>query len=141
MFYKVLGPLLRTARKSAGLSQEEVAQRMGITNQNVSSWELGKSKIDMNQLLLLCSMYDIDFTDILLKASGKAEVIADNKYTQGERELIELYRRADKADRLAVNLILQKYADPELEMAWREKGRDFDFFDMNRSRAPWPYTK
>ena len=73
MFYKVLGPLLRTARKSAGLSQEEVAQRMGITNQNVSSWELGKSKIDMNQLLLLCSMYDIDFTDILLKASGKAE--------------------------------------------------------------------
>lgn len=31
--------------------------------------------------------------------------------------------------------------DPELEMAWREKGRDFDFFDMNRSRAPWPYTK
>ena len=114
MFYKVLGPLLRTARKSAGLSQEEVAQRMGITNQNVSSWELGKSKIDMNQLLLLCSMYDIDFTDILLKASGKAEVIADNKYTQGERELIELYRRADKADRLAVNLILQKYADPEV---------------------------
>lgn len=114
MFYKVLGPLLRTARKTAGLSQEEVAQRMGITNQNVSSWELGKSKIDMNQLLLLCSMYDIDFTDILLKASGKAEVIADNKYTQGERELIELYRRADKADRLAVNLILQKYADPEV---------------------------
>lgn len=114
MFYKVLGPLLRTARKSAGLSQEEVAQRMGITNQNVSSWELGKSKIDMNQLLLLCSMYDIDFTDILLKASGKAEVIADNKYTQGECELIALYRRADKADRLAVNLILQKYADPEV---------------------------
>ncbi len=115
MFYKALGPLLRNARKSVGLSQEEVAQRMGITNQNVSSWELGKSKIDMNQLLQLCSMYEIDFTDILQRASGSIPKIAPNEYTSGERELIELYRRADEADRLAVNLILQKYADPSEE--------------------------
>ncbi len=31
--------------------------------------------------------------------------------------------------------------DPELEMAWRERGRDFDFFDMTYSEVPWPYTK
>lgn len=31
--------------------------------------------------------------------------------------------------------------DPELEMAWREKGRDFDFFNMSYSAVPWPYTK
>lgn len=112
MFYKALGPLLRNARKNAGLSQEEVAQRMSITNQNVSSWELGKSKIDMNQLLQLCSMYEIDFTDILQRASGSVSKIAPCEYTPGERELIELYRRANESDRLAVNLILQKYADP-----------------------------
>ena len=112
MFYKALGLLLRSARKSAGLSQEEVAQRMGITNQNVSSWELGKSKIDMNQLLQLCSMYETDFIDILQRASGSVPKIARIEYTSGERELIELYRRADESDRLAVNLILQKYADP-----------------------------
>ena len=31
--------------------------------------------------------------------------------------------------------------DPELEMAWEAKGRDFDFFCMTRAQAPWPYTK
>lgn len=65
MFYKKLGSALREARKSAGLSQSEVAARIGLTNQNVSSWELGKSKIDMNQLLELCDMYGANYLDIL----------------------------------------------------------------------------
>ena len=31
--------------------------------------------------------------------------------------------------------------DPELEMAWGERGIDYDFFNMSYAAVPWPYTK
>jgi repressor LexA len=71
MFYKELGEILREGRKAASLSQNDVALRMGLTNQNISSWELGKSKIDMNQLQSLCDMYGLDFGTVVLRAAKK----------------------------------------------------------------------
>jgi phage repressor protein C with HTH and peptisase S24 domain len=71
MFYKELGEILREGRKAASLSQNDVALRMGLTNQNISSWELGKSKIDMNQLQALCDMYGLDFSGVVVRAAKK----------------------------------------------------------------------
>lgn len=36
-----MGKLIRQARKSAGLTQKELAQKMGIKYQNVTQWESG----------------------------------------------------------------------------------------------------
>jgi HTH-type transcriptional regulator/antitoxin HipB len=50
---KQLGPLLQAARKSAGLSQTALAQRLGISQSRISAMELDPGSINVEQLLAL----------------------------------------------------------------------------------------
>ena len=50
---KQLGPLLQSARKSAGLSQTALAQRLGISQSRISAMELDPGSISVEQLLAL----------------------------------------------------------------------------------------
>lgn len=50
---KQLGPLIQSARKSAGLSQTELAQRLGISQSRISAMELDPGSINVEQLLAL----------------------------------------------------------------------------------------
>lgn len=40
---KTFGDNLSKSRKKAGLSQEELAEKMGLTRQTISKWETGVS--------------------------------------------------------------------------------------------------
>ena len=40
---KTFGDNLSNSRKKAGLSQEELAEKMGLTRQTISKWETGVS--------------------------------------------------------------------------------------------------
>ena len=55
-----LGNSLASARKKSGFSQEEVAERLGVSRQTISKWELGKSVPDEASLFLLCQCLEID---------------------------------------------------------------------------------
>lgn len=48
-----LGPLLKAARKQARLSQEGLANRVGISQSRMSSMELHPGSINLEQLLAL----------------------------------------------------------------------------------------
>jgi HTH-type transcriptional regulator/antitoxin HipB len=50
---KQLGPLLQSARRSAGLSQTALAQRLGISQSRVSAMGLDPGSISVEQLLAL----------------------------------------------------------------------------------------
>lgn len=63
--YQKLGAVLKDNRSAAGFSQREVAEWFDITYQNVSSWERGASKIDIDSLLVLCDKYNINYSDLL----------------------------------------------------------------------------
>ena len=45
---------LRAARVNAGLSQEEMARRLGVTREAVASWETGRVKIKDIHLYAIC---------------------------------------------------------------------------------------
>lgn len=57
---------LRQARNLAGLSQREVAERIGKTTQTVSFWESGQSTISASDFVMLCSMYKVSRDQIIL---------------------------------------------------------------------------
>lgn len=48
--YKVLLTLLREARTSAGVSQVQLAEHLGMTQSAVSKCELGATRLDLIQL-------------------------------------------------------------------------------------------
>ncbi|MGI6028668.1 MAG: helix-turn-helix domain-containing protein [Candidatus Heteroscillospira sp.] len=45
---------LLKARREAGLSQEELAARLGVSRQAVSKWETGEARPDVDKLAALC---------------------------------------------------------------------------------------
>lgn len=56
---------LKSARLDLGLTQEQVAQKVGITRQALSHYESGRSQPDIDMLISLCKVYNTDINDIL----------------------------------------------------------------------------
>ncbi len=56
---------LRIAREKAGLKQEDVAKQLGVTAQKVSSFETGRTRVDIDTLIALCRLYNVDANDIM----------------------------------------------------------------------------
>lgn len=61
-----IGNELLTLRKRKGLSQEEAADKLGVSRQTISKWETNQSTPDFDKIIPLCELYDIS-TDELLK--------------------------------------------------------------------------
>jgi transcriptional regulator with XRE-family HTH domain len=53
--YKEFGQLLRASRKDAGLTQSQVAERVGLTRTSITNIERGIQHISLHQLFLLAS--------------------------------------------------------------------------------------
>ena len=63
-----IGEFIRDKRKEKGLTQVELANKLGITNQAISKWERGKNCPDISLLKDLCKILDININELL---SGK----------------------------------------------------------------------
>lgn len=57
---------IRTYRQAAGLSQEQLAERVFVTRQTVSNWENNRSYPDIHSLVLLSTLFGVSL-DILVK--------------------------------------------------------------------------
>lgn len=53
-------------RKEKGLSQEALAQELGISRQAVSKWERAEASPDTDNLIELAKLYDISLDELLL---------------------------------------------------------------------------
>lgn len=60
---------LQQLRKQNGLSQEELADKIGIARQTVSKWENGQAVPELNMLLSLSSLYGVTI-DSMVKDDG-----------------------------------------------------------------------
>lgn len=63
MKYSALGAVIRTARKAAGLEQQDVARQLGVGQQAVSAWERGASRPRERQLAEVCALINLDIQD------------------------------------------------------------------------------
>lgn len=52
-------------RKKSGLSQEELAARLGISRQSVSKWERGEASPDTENLIRLARIYGVSLDDLV----------------------------------------------------------------------------
>ena len=57
---------LMILRKQAGLSQEQLADRLGVTRQSVSKWESGTALPELVKLISLSEMFGVSL-DYLVK--------------------------------------------------------------------------
>ena len=62
-------------RKSSGLSQEELGNKLNIARQTVSKWELGETTPEMDKLVELSNLFNVSL-DEMIKETEIPEIIA-----------------------------------------------------------------
>ena len=60
-----LGNSLFNARKRSGLSQEEVAEKLGVSRQTISKWELDETLPDIQQSKRLSNLYHLTLDELI----------------------------------------------------------------------------
>lgn len=60
-----LGDSLSKARRKSGLSQEAVAEKLGISRQTVSKWETGETLPDIRQSKELALLYRLTLDELI----------------------------------------------------------------------------
>ena len=68
------GETIRNARKSLGLTQRQLAEKLGVSNTSVSNWEKGLSRPDADLIQKLCVCLHLQPNDIY----GTTEAPAEN---------------------------------------------------------------
>ena len=63
-------------RKTKGISQEELADRMGVSRQAVSKWESEQSTPDLEKIIIMSELFGVT-TDYILK--GTEPVASTNR--------------------------------------------------------------
>ena len=61
----MLGSSLFHARKRAGLTQEEVAEHLGVSRQTIGKWEADETLPDIRQSKRLATLYDVTLDDLI----------------------------------------------------------------------------
>lgn len=62
---QTLGERLKTVRMRYNMTQEFVAEQLGVSRQAVSKWESGKAEPSTANLLALAKLYDISVEDLI----------------------------------------------------------------------------
>lgn len=90
-----IGRFIAERRKSNGLTQAQLAEKLNITDRAVSKWENGKSLPDSSIMLELCAELGITVNDLL---SGEVVTMENNKQEM-EKRLIEMIREKEQNDK------------------------------------------
>ena len=65
MNQKKIGSFLQALRKEQGLTQEQLAERIGCARRTVSRWETGANLPDLDVLVELSDFYVVDLRELL----------------------------------------------------------------------------
>lgn len=58
-----LGKNIEMLRNNFGVTQEELAEKIGISRQAVYKWEKDKSTPTIENIMKICEIFDIDIND------------------------------------------------------------------------------
>lgn len=107
---KYLMQTLKEGRLSKGLKQKDVAEIIGVKANTLSNYENGVSEPDIDTFVILCGIYGLDLSHVLIKAYGlnlsTSGINFDIKLS--EIEMIKKYRDLDGHGRELVDVILKK---------------------------------
>lgn len=94
MNQKKIGKRILERRKNKNLTQQDLANSLGVTNRTIINWENGKCLPDYSLLLPLCKELDISINELL---TGEVE---KEQKTNATIEIILDYLDRDKSENL-----------------------------------------
>ncbi len=64
---------LAEIRREQGLSQEDLAERLGLSRQAISKWERGESQPDMGNLIALADVYGMTIDEMVCRGTFRSD--------------------------------------------------------------------
>lgn len=89
-----IGDFIATERKRLGLTQNELAERLSISNKTVSKWETGRGLPEVSLMLPLCETLGITVNELLT-----GERITENGEKKAEENLVSLLKTNEKSEK------------------------------------------
>ena len=89
-----IGKFIAECRKKQGLTQTELADKLGITDKAVSKWETGRAMPDASLMLALCGILKITVNDLL---SGEENKMENNQ--KSEELLLEMAKELERKNK------------------------------------------
>lgn len=88
------GQFLKDLRKEKGVTQEQLAEVLGVSNRSISRWENGVNMPDLDLLIELAKYYDIEIGEIL---DGKRKVTDMDKKTEDTLMKVAEYNNEERS--------------------------------------------
>lgn len=95
-------------RKQKGFSQEELANRLNVSRQTISKWEVGESTPDMENLVAISELFEISLDELVLnkvpeEADTSAQVVKSELYSDIKENVLtdENRKKAKKGLKIA----------------------------------------
>jgi transcriptional regulator with XRE-family HTH domain len=94
-----IGKFIKEKRKEQKITQDELAEKLGVTNRAISKWENGNCMPDSSIIHDLCKILNITINDLF---NGEIVDKKDND-KKLEKYLLEVYRQKEIGDRKLLN--------------------------------------
>lgn len=101
---ETIGNRIAKYRKAKGMTQESLANQMGVSSQAVSKWETDASCPDISALPQLCKVLGISTDELLTGNSNQVKLIPPAERKSMEELTLRVKIRSAKGDKVRVNL-------------------------------------
>ena len=88
-----VGAFLKDLRKEKGITQEQLAEELGVSGRTISRWETGKNMPDISLLVEIAEFFDVSIPEII-KGERKSENMKEE--TKEVAETMSDYAKAEK---------------------------------------------
>lgn len=105
MDYHKIGKFILTLRKEKGFTQQELGEKLSVTDKAVSKWERGLSLPDITLLNSLAEILEVDVSEILMGEHGTKEEIDVQKVIEEEVEKINHERKERQKEWIQYGII------------------------------------
>lgn len=95
-----IGKFIQNKRKEKNITQQELAEKLNITDRAISKWENGKCMPDVGIIQELCEILNITINDLF---SGEVVNMKDTE-KKLEENLLEMTRLKEEKDRQLLSL-------------------------------------
>lgn len=110
MDYKLLGQRIRTARLAAGLSQEQLAELVGLTSQHISHTEVASTKISLPALVKIANVLHTSVDKLLSDSihDAKSQLMEDVQVAFADCDPDEMYVMLEAANAVKKSIRVRK---------------------------------
>ena len=106
MAKETFGQRLSRIRKEKGFTQNEIADKVGVTSQAVSKWEKDLASPDIDILLKLSEIFDISVDELLGKETKKTVLNDKPSKKDIDKMIFKIIVTSADGDKVNVNLPL-----------------------------------